>query len=635
MDLVNDKFSKLNNLYELRYAYIDEHITGKQYYLKYKQITSNFTVNQFVDEVLNCRLNDAPLVIQWYVVSSIIKRLGYDSLSSYNYVSGDLYNIRTLLEFLGRRVYLKDVVIKKAEEKICSVLSDRERWTLFEENIVQSPGIRNIRKHLDHAYKKKISNKELFNHACFQDVMLSDVDSIDDIEVKLFIADNLDQKHQYLMWQKTSGFLKLYLWQKQPLIDYDWNLIKSHYHELSTEIQIRVFRFIFGEISSGELSLSVDDLYSVFVKTTTPACPVICAILFILKVKKLDINVSVTSFMIESIIKEDESKWFDFLINSKEFFYPCNGYLAISGNKYDVECQLFNGVLTKESKNNELYYVIKFYDSPVDLYGRIIEWWDDEDIEIAQQVLLKNLCVEIVDDKYYIKESDEFFVKQFVIAYYIDDKCGLMSDKQKMIELGYLPKYSVYQPLYTNYLRKYEDSYNFICRGGCYGDSDPDNNIPFFWCNKKVCVRRAHFLLPPTQWEEYRFADLLFITLGQTYETIDFVWRVNSEISQFIYNCVQMALSQKKGLVISKTLNELEERGVWNETLSTYRDIYDNNEEDDEDEDYEDCLDDYLEDNESTYDRYNGSYAQDEMGYSDDDIDTIFDGDPDAYWNID
>lgn len=35
-----------------------------------------------------------------------------------------------------------------------------------------------------------------------------------------------------------------------------------------------------------------------------------------------------------------------------------------------------------------------------------------------------------------------------------------------------------------------------------------------------------------------------------------------------------------------------------------------------------------------TYERYGGSYAQDEMGYSDDDIDTIFDGDPLAYWNI-
>lgn len=33
--------------------------------------------------------------------------------------------------------------------------------------------------------------------------------------------------------------------------------------------------------------------------------------------------------------------------------------------------------------------------------------------------------------------------------------------------------------------------------------------------------------------------------------------------------------------------------------------------------------------------RYAGSYAQDEMGYSDEEIDTLFDGDPSAYWNID
>ncbi len=32
---------------------------------------------------------------------------------------------------------------------------------------------------------------------------------------------------------------------------------------------------------------------------------------------------------------------------------------------------------------------------------------------------------------------------------------------------------------------------------------------------------------------------------------------------------------------------------------------------------------------------YSGTYAHDVMGYSNDDIDTIFDGDPDAYWNID
>lgn len=37
----------------------------------------------------------------------------------------------------------------------------------------------------------------------------------------------------------------------------------------------------------------------------------------------------------------------------------------------------------------------------------------------------------------------------------------------------------------------------------------------------------------------------------------------------------------------------------------------------------------------STYEKYAGSWAQEVEGYSDDDIDTLFDGDPDAYWNID
>lgn len=38
---------------------------------------------------------------------------------------------------------------------------------------------------------------------------------------------------------------------------------------------------------------------------------------------------------------------------------------------------------------------------------------------------------------------------------------------------------------------------------------------------------------------------------------------------------------------------------------------------------------------EDTYDNYNGSYAQDVEGYSDQDIDDVFGGAPDAYWNID
>ena len=37
---------------------------------------------------------------------------------------------------------------------------------------------------------------------------------------------------------------------------------------------------------------------------------------------------------------------------------------------------------------------------------------------------------------------------------------------------------------------------------------------------------------------------------------------------------------------------------------------------------------------EEHYSRYSGSYAQDVEGWSDELIDEVFDGEPDAYWNI-
>lgn len=53
-------------------------------------------------------------------------------------------------------------------------------------------------------------------------------------------------------------------------------------------------------------------------------------------------------------------------------------------------------------------------------------------------------------------------------------------------------------------------------------------------------------------------------------------------------------------------------------------------------QDYNDEYDEpYYYNEESTYDRYNGTYAQDVEGWSDQDIDDVLDGNPEAYWNID
>lgn len=638
-ELVNERFSKLENLEDLGDAYKADYITSIQYYYRYKQITNSFDTCQFFEEISNYRWYDSPMMIQWYVVSRIIDQFAFQSIDEYkydNYVNS-ICNIRSLLKWFSDHGRLKDVVLKKAEEKICSVLTNKERWKLFEEKYVQSPGVENIRKHLDKLYNRRIQNDELLKLVCFQDIMLSDANTTKDINLKLFIADILDERHLCLLRQKASGLFKLYLWQKDPSDTYDWDLIKSHFHELKANAQIRVLRYLFAKMSSGELLLSLDDLYSVFVETTTPACSAVRGILYILKAKKDNINATITPSMLESVIGDEQNQQANFLRDSAELFYPCSGYLAISATKQEIEYQSFYGVLTKEVKNGDVYYVIRFYNSPVNIIGRVIEWLDSEFTEIAEHVLLRNIDTDLINGKYYIHESYEFFVKQFVVAYKIDDKCGLVSDKESMIEQGYLPRNNVYQPLYTNYLRRYEESGYGICRGGCIGGSDPNNGIPYFWCNKKMCVRRAHFLLPSTLWDKYHFADLLYITLGQSADLRESIWRVNAEISQFICDYWRVYDTNDRN-ISSKPLNELEEIGTWDDTSSVYRNIYDNVDDDEYEED-DDSNEEYPHDDydndEPTYGKYSGSYAQDVMGYSDDDIDTIFDGDPNAYWNID
>ena len=69
--------------------------------------------------------------------------------------------------------------------------------------------------------------------------------------------------------------------------------------------------------------------------------------------------------------------------------------------------------------------------------------------------------------------------------------------------------------------------------------------------------------------------------------------------------------------------------------INEFEGVVDDSNDEDEDYDYDDYDDYNFYSEKPTYGRYAGSYAQDEMGYSDDDIDTIFDGDPSAYWNID
>lgn len=225
------------------------------------------------------------------------------------------------------------------------------------------------------------------------------------------------------------------------------------------------------------------------------------------------------------------------------------------------------------------------------------------------------------------------------MAFDIDDRCCLLDSKQAMIEKGHLPSNNAYQPLYTNCIRLYDDDCFDVCRCTNCFDIDPTYGLPFYWCDKKPCVRRCHYIRPILEWETYKLPDMLYILLGAKSGSLSKVWKITAEISQFINTLFEykpsISCNEPKLVIHNSPIKDSDEIGVLTDDLSIVQNICDADEYDDYDErEYVDSSYEASEDP-PTYERYAGTYAQDVAGYSDDDIDTIFDGDPDAYWNID
>ncbi len=111
--------------------------------------------------------------------------------------------------------------------------------------------------------------------------------------------------------------------------------------------------------------------------------------------------------------------------------------------------------------------------------------------------------------------------------------------------------------------------------------------------------------------------------------------RVIEQNPSYLYWCVDAIPSFRISPDAISQIREMYPMFIITQNFGGHIEEYE--EDDDYEPDYDDSSydDNYKSEVNPTYERYSGSYAQDIMGYSDDEIDTIFDGDPDAYWNID
>lgn len=634
-NIVNLEFSNLDNLDDLKTAYDTGMISQDQYFNQYKNITKDYSINSLLNLISSH--DNKGLLEQEYLISKTFSLYNVSSINEYKYISlgyGYISNLKELFKWFKDKVkfnYIDIDLWRDKEKQLTENLSKEDRWLLFEEGLIYSPLLDNLREHLDKAYQENSLDEEVFKKDCFQEIMVDDV-VVESNNAKVFmILDNLDNSHKIQAKERANEQLNFFIWAYNPDENVDWEKINNYFYLLPYKQQIHVFRYIFYLKAKGKISFSVSQLSGRLTKNDCKLCPHLQLVLLFLTKKAENMNTHIYSNEIEEILgrrnMDLELFFYKNILLSffSDFFYECHGYLLPSTLKPHTKYYYRNGQVEKVKKDGQVFYVIKFYDVQLSYDFERERFASTSPIFEAMDVLERNFPYKLYGDKeYWISADYEYKIKDFVRKYNIDDSCGLFDDQDYLF------------PIHQNWPARHKFCKNILCKRTieCY-DNDPIYKIQFCWCDKQPCTRIGLFLEPIDNWKDYKFADLLDIIYNMDFSLRNDIWKANAEISHFINKYLLETLESGKE-VISDQINLTEEIGEWNDKMSIITDEYPiGYHEDFEDDDYSESDDDYSPPERPSYGKYAGTYAQDEMGLSDDDIDTIYEGDPNAAWNND
>ena len=622
-ELCEIKMLSSEDLNDLTKAYYLELLSKDNYSRRFESLINSYSVDDLFQRLQN-HSNDYPVFIQEIILNKAISlfRSSSEYIQIYELQNHDLPSLINWLrdniesEWSGG---INQELVNKTISKLIPLLDKKERWDLFEKGIIDSPSDEDIRDMLNDDYSgDKKKDEKYLSRKCFQDMMLEDIYKTFDYQNICIIIDRLDNEHQTKLKETGSDFIRFLLWVHHPTKDIDRDLLSSNFPSLNKKDQFRVFRYMFLLKEENNFDLNLNQLYKLL-KSSGKSIDPSLEIIFLLLEKSLSNSLGDVSSKDIHVFFANDADITEELSNIQSFFYNCPGRLSVSSNSpNDPEYFGTNGKVERETVDGKDYFVVSFYPSPIDIYGQPFEFLDWTYIEPMVEKFELNCPYIKKDEKYYVPTEYEYEVRQFMRLFYLDDDCKLFPDGQ------------TYIPLYTHNNHNTSDKIHLVCKcTNCKGISI-DNKIPFYWCEGKPCARLGRYFNPVSSWAQFRFGDFLRILSGGLLSQQE-IWKIVKEVSIFINE-----LSEDIGthnIAIHEVSDEAE-KGCWmgEETV-----VSDEPEEEYEDEkgygfeerDYTNHYD------EPTYDRYNGSYAQDEMGYSDDDIDTIFDGDPDAYWNID
>ncbi len=668
-DLLVAKYSGDISVEELKAAYSFKYISDRVFIDKYIELTQNYTSVEHLKELCDHWGFTFPDELQLYILRLKREELDLNRVVqpyiNPGYIGYEFSEIKTICDFLQ---WLKEKskytnpdvssnVYRIIQDDIISIISPDDCWYLFEKELLYTPGEKKVKEILSDAYSQYNFKASCLTRDCFQSQIAKDVLSFSNTQLIMQAINILNNRYKDSIAGSIKGFGEIYLWALSP--DDNVNLLglKTFFGEFPDDIQKRVFRFMFKLYDENRINLDILNFFTEILEAQARQnveetegneffwicnrkgniSSAIYALITILKTKLSSPKHSIKYTMLKPAFTMFAGGPFAMFRALKDFFKECVGWTLLSYRSQDTEYFSRNGYveLVSVPECDGYNYKVCFYETPIDFNGYEIDYLDETNINIAEDVLKRNFNYLRYEDGcadagYIIHEKDVIRLKEYITRYNIDDKCNLFND-----ELGFGENQGYGLPEHTNYPIRYQENDVYICNCSIYKNTDSSYGIPFRWCMKNPCTRCFTFLNPASEWEKYKFADFLWI-LAKREISDSQLWQINFEVSHFL-NTIFKLIHEKKQIdeVESVLPEEQEEVGAWTSEMDIFTDescddFYDYQ----EDESDYDCNDN--EDGDSnTFERYNGSWAQDVEGYSDDDIDTIFDGDPDAYWNID
>jgi hypothetical protein len=611
---------------------------------QFQQLIQDFDMDQVKRVVTETQL---PTPLQRLGLNMILSRLNFDSYTSEDFLYNfdcrcsfffGSYGSDSFLMWLQSRWNLDREIVNLVTLKVIQNLTQEERWKLFETHVIKVLPTDDINGKIEELYTQNKKDYYLYSQSknclrtdCFQDYLISiilNANSAMEYDKLWWLCCHLTDESQKLINKENCEFPYFLIWinHLDSMAGLEWDLIQEYFYKLPDEQQISLFKYIFYCKSEAPNSLT-----DISVRLTNNGLHNICntlkVVIFLLEKKRDNLCNHIDSCEIKKLLgvsDSDFSQSIPQLVHGLSLFFGnCAGrcqYISLPNVSDTV------GEVTRKEIQGKKYYVISFY---TDTMHYCLENEADQleyellcqrDANIAEQLELNISCE-------WDEENNEYLIP-------IESSPKVLTQLKLFTINKLIEAEDILGGLSLERTRhRYEDTeYNFCkCSQQCW--SEGEFGVPFCWCDKKKCACKGRFFAAPNLWKNYKFQDLLYILYNQEASVKEAISDSEAELAAFLNEF----FAKPSSLIQSKEINPNDEIPIDSDEMSIITEYCDYP--DDDECDYPDngeleyCDD--LKTEPKRYDKYRDSFAQNQMGYSDDDIDEIFDGDPDAYWNID